>query len=98
MFLVIQTGTIAAVAVAFAKFAGVFFPSVSAQNYLFGAGKLGVTTQQLMAIATLALLTAVNTRGLRTGAIIQNIFTVAKVAALLGLIGMGFFAAAIRKR
>jgi APA family basic amino acid/polyamine antiporter len=92
MFLVIQTGTIAAVAVAFAKFVGVFFPSVSAQNYLFGAGKLGVTTQQLMAIATLVLLTAVNTRGLRTGAIVQNIFTVAKVAALLGLIGMGFFA------
>src|ERR1700704_481989 len=67
MFLVIQTGTIAAVAVAFAKFMGVFFPWVSAQNYLFGAGKLGVTTQQLMAITTLVLLTAVNTRGLRTG-------------------------------
>ena len=49
LFAVIQTGTIAAVAVAFAKYAGVFLPSISAGNYLLGSGKLGITTQQLLA-------------------------------------------------
>jgi basic amino acid/polyamine antiporter, APA family len=89
MFLVIQTGTVAAVAVAFAKFAGVFVPWISAGNYLLGSGKVGLNTQQLVAIVLLIFLTAVNTRGIRTGALIQNVFTVAKVAALLGLIGIG---------
>jgi APA family basic amino acid/polyamine antiporter len=92
MFLVIQTGTIAAVAVAFAKFAGVFFPSVSAGNYLVGAGRIGVTTQQLLAICAVLVLTWLNTRGLREGAIVQNIFTFAKAAALAALILIGFFA------
>ena len=90
LFMVIQTGTIAAVAVAFAKYAGVFFPWISDQNYLVGAGKIGVTTQQLVAIAIIVFLTWSNTRGIRTGAVVQNVFTVAKVAALLGLIGAGF--------
>jgi APA family basic amino acid/polyamine antiporter len=90
LFLVIQTGTIAAVAVAFAKYAGVFLPSISAGNYLFGSGKIGLTTQQLLAIAVVVLLTAVNTRGVKTGALVQNIFTFAKVASLLGLVGLGF--------
>ncbi|MGI8741667.1 MAG: APC family permease [Bryobacteraceae bacterium] len=89
MFLVIQTGTVAAVAVAFAKFTGVFVPWISANNYLVGAGKFGLNTQQLVAIVLLVGLTAVNTRGIRTGALVQNVFTVAKVAALLGLIGIG---------
>jgi APA family basic amino acid/polyamine antiporter len=92
MFLVIQTGTIAAVAVAFAKFAGVFFPSVSAGNYLIGSGRVGVTTQQLLAICVVLVLTWLNTRGLREGAIVQNIFTFAKTAALAALILIGFFA------
>ena len=90
MFLVIQTGTIAAVAVAFAKYSGVFLPGVSATNYLFGSGRMGVTTQQLLAIAIVVLLTAVNTRGIRAGALVQNVFTVAKTAALLGLVVLGF--------
>ena len=89
LFLVIQTGTIAAVAVAFAKFTGVFFPAVSAQKYLIGSGKIGLTTQQLLAILILVALSALNTRGVRTGAIVQNIFTTAKVAALLGLVILG---------
>jgi len=89
LFTVIQTGTIAAVAVAFAKFTGVFFPAVSAHNYLLGSGKLGLTTQQLLAIAMLVLLTLVNTRGVRTGAAVQNTFTIAKVGALLGLVALG---------
>ncbi len=90
LFAVIQTGTIAAVAVAFAKYAGVFLPSVSAGHYLLGSGKLGITTQQLLAIAVVLLLTLVNTRGVRTGALGQNIFTFAKVASLLGLVALGF--------
>ncbi len=89
-FVVIQTGTIAAVAVAFAKYAGVFLPQVSAANYLIGSGKLGVTTQQLLAIAIVMGLTVVNTGGIRTGAIVQNVFTVAKVISLLGLAVLGF--------
>ncbi len=90
LFTVIQTGTIAAVAVAFAKYAGVFFPWISDQNYLLGAGRIGITSQQLTAISIIVFLTWSNTRGLRTGATVQNVFTVAKVAAILGLIGAGF--------
>jgi APA family basic amino acid/polyamine antiporter len=90
LFLVIQTGTAAAVAVAFAKFLGVFVPSISAKHYLVGSGRIGLTTQQLIAIVVIALLTAINARGIRTGAMVQNIFTVAKTAALLGLIALGF--------
>jgi APA family basic amino acid/polyamine antiporter len=90
LFVVIQTGTIAAVAVAFAKYAGVFLPSISASNYLVGSGKLGVTTQQAVAIGVIVLLSLVNTRGIRTGALVQNVFTFAKVASLLGLVGLGF--------
>ena len=90
LFLVIQTGTIAAVAVAFAKFTGVFLPWVSAQHYVVGSGRVGLTTQQLLAIAVIVFLTASNTRGIRTGAMVQNVFTFAKVGALVGLIGCGF--------
>src|ERR1700759_3770521 len=87
LLLVIQTGTIAAVAVAFAKYTGVFLPSISASNYIVGSGKVGLTTQQLLAIAVIMLLTLVNTRGVRTVAMVQNVFTFAKVASLLGLVG-----------
>src|SRR5579871_6787916 len=80
LFLVIQTGTIAAVAVAFAKYTGVFLPSISASHYLIGSGKVGITSQRLLAIAVIVLLTFVNRRGIRTGAMVQNVFTVAKTA------------------
>ena len=90
MFTVIQTGTIAAVAVVFAKYAGVFFPWISARRYLLGSGRIGLTTQQLTAISMIVFLTWSNTRGIRTGARVQNVFTFAKVAALVGLIGFGF--------
>jgi APA family basic amino acid/polyamine antiporter len=90
LFLVIQTGTVAAVAVAFAKFTGVFVPWVSAHHYLVGSGRIGLTTQQALAIAVLALLSWSNTLGIRMGAIVQNVFTVAKTAALLGLVVLGF--------
>lgn len=85
LFLVIQTGTIAAVAVAFAKFAGVFVPWISTTNRLLPF----VNTQQLVAIGVLVALTWVNTRGVKTGAAVQNVFTFAKVGALLGLVGLG---------
>src|SRR5215203_1913996 len=85
MLLVVQTGTIAAVAVAFANFLGVLVPAVSGTRYLVEPVALGryavsVSTQQLVAAAMILLLTAVNTRGLGFGRWIQNTFTVAKTA------------------
>ena len=85
LFLVIQTGTIAAVAVAFAKFLGVFVPAVAADNYLLPF----LNTQQLVGILVVIALTWINMQGLRTGALIQNIFTIAKTGALLGLVILG---------
>jgi APA family basic amino acid/polyamine antiporter len=94
MFLVVQTGTIAAVSVAFAKFLGVFIPQIAADAYLISPLRLkgyaiSLSTQQLVAVALIAFLTAVNTRGLKLGKWIQNTFTVTKTAALLGLIVLG---------
>jgi basic amino acid/polyamine antiporter, APA family len=90
LFLVIQTGTIAAVAVGFAKFFGLFAPWVSASNVLVPL-PLGyrVSSQHLMAILVISLLTWVNCKGLREGATVQNVFTVAKVGGLLTLVVMG---------
>jgi APA family basic amino acid/polyamine antiporter len=91
LFLVIQTGTIAAVVVAFAKFLGLFVPWVSASKILlplpFG---LHLSSQHLVAVMVLAVLTWVNCAGLREGAAVQNIFTVAKVGGLLVLLFVGF--------
>jgi APA family basic amino acid/polyamine antiporter len=92
LFTVIQTGTIAAVAVAFAKFLGVFIPGVAADAWLFRLGPVGLNTQQAVAIGVIVLLTLVNTRGIRTGALVQNVFTIAKTGALAGLILLGLFA------
>ena len=78
LFTVIQTGTIAAVAVAFAKFSGVFFHGISAENILIVVGKFKVTTQQLTAIAVVWLLTFSNFRNVKSGAFLQNIFTFTK--------------------
>src|SRR6267154_212900 len=94
LFLVIQTGTIAAVAIAFAKFLGVFVPSVSPDHYLvapisFGGYAISLSTEQLVAIALIALLTWSNTRGLEVGKIIQNTFTFAKTAALAAVVVIG---------
>lgn len=96
-FLVVQTGTIAAVAVAFARFLGVFAPGVASDNWLIDPILLGasgyavsLTTQQLVALLVVVILTLTNTQGLKTGTLIQNSFTVSKTAALLGLIVIGF--------
>ncbi len=106
LFLVIQTGTIAAVGVAFGKFLGVFFPSVSASNWIWhiahvppihvgpmvlGNMDVGLNTANLAGIVTVVLLSIVNIYGVKTGAIVQNIFTIAKAAALLGLVLLGVF-------
>lgn len=88
-FTVIQTGTIAAVGVAFAKFLGVFVPAVSAENWLFKFGPIGLNTQMLTGILLVIFLTWINTRGLRSGAIVQNVFTIAKAGSLVALIGLG---------
>jgi basic amino acid/polyamine antiporter, APA family len=92
LFLVIQTGTIAAVGVAFGKFLGVFFPSVSQANWIWhiGTGNIGLNTANLAAIAIITLLTFTNTRGLKLGSAVQNVFTSAKVLALAAVVLVGF--------
>src|SRR5712675_1132737 len=94
LFLVIQTGTIAAVAIAFAKFLGVFVAGVSPNNYLVAPIRLGgyaisLSAEQLVAIALIALLTWTNTRGLEVGKLVQNTFTFAKTAALAAVVVIG---------
>src|SRR5262249_55255793 len=106
LFLVIQTGTIAAVGVAFARFLGVLWPAIKEDHYLIKpihVGNLGyavsLSTAQVIGILLIALLTATNMLGLRYGKIIQNIFTTAKTGALLGLIvlclSLGWSASAV---
>ncbi len=91
-FAVIQTATIAAVAVAFAKFLGHFIGALNLapENILFQAGGFKLYPAQLVAIALIILLTYINTKGIKLGKIIQTIFTSAKLLALFGLIIFGF--------
>lgn len=91
VFLVIQTGVIAAVAVAFAKFTGVFIPFFEEGNVLFQIASLKITSAQLLAIFIIALLTFINTRGIENGKAIQRIFTSAKLIALFALIIVGIY-------
>jgi basic amino acid/polyamine antiporter, APA family len=106
MLLVIQTATIAAVAIAFAKFTAVLVPWFSASNWIGRSGTfgpwqfwfgslgpyhVGLNRQNLLAILSIVFLTWVNTRGLRLGKIVQNIFTVAKTGALAVLVLLGFW-------
>jgi APA family basic amino acid/polyamine antiporter len=94
LFLVVQTGTIAAVAIAFARFLGVFVHVVAGDRYLiapisFGSYAISLSTEQLVAILLIALLTWTNTRGLDIGKLVQNTFTFAKTAALAGVVVLG---------
>ena len=97
LFLVIQTGTIAAVAVGFARYFGALVPWIADDNYLIpplhlSTGyALSLSTTQLVGVLMIAFLTWTNTRGLDYGRIIQNVFTTAKTGALLGLIAVGLF-------
>ena len=85
-FLVIQTGTIAAVAVAFAKYTAVIVPWFGEGTILLQIGRFHVSAAQLLAVASVVLLTGVNTRGLQEGKVVQNAFTFTKTLALFGLI------------
>jgi basic amino acid/polyamine antiporter, APA family len=89
VFMVIQTGLIAAVAVAFANYTAVFFPVLSLKNTLFALGPVRVSAGSLVAIGSVVLLTWVNSRGVQSGKLIQNVFTSAKLLSLLGLIALG---------
>ena len=106
MLLVIQTATIAAVAIAFAKFTGVLAPWFSPAHWIWKIGtfgpwhlwfgelgpyNVGLNRQNLLAILSIVLLTWINTRGLRLGKIVQNIFTVTKTGALAVLVILGFW-------
>ena len=104
LFLVIQTGTIAAVGVAFGKFVGVFFPSVAADNWIWHIAKVppiqlgpmvlgnmdvGLNTQNLVGIVSIVVLTVINLFGIKIGALVQNVFTFAKVAGLAAVVVLG---------
>src|SRR6266700_4237625 len=95
LFLVIQTGTIAAVSVGFAKFLGVLWPKISIDNYVIAPVRLtsgyavSLSTAQLVGIIMIALLTFMNTRGLKLGKLVQNIFTITKTGSLIALIVLG---------
>jgi basic amino acid/polyamine antiporter, APA family len=97
LFLVIQTGTIAAVAVGFARYLGVLFPAISPNTWIIHPISLGsklaisLSVQQFVAILMIMLITFLNTLGVRLGKLIQNIFTSAKTLSLLGLILIGVF-------
>ncbi|HWS95821.1 MAG TPA: amino acid permease, partial [Candidatus Methylomirabilis sp.] len=106
LYLVIQTGTIAAVGVACGKFLGVFFPSISSSNWILHLWKVppipigpmvlgnmdvGLNTQNLVAVLVVVFLSVLNIFGVRLGAAVQNVFTFAKTAALLGLVLLGLF-------
>lgn len=113
MLLVIQTATIAAVAIAFAKFTDLIFPWFSASAWIGSAGTfgpwhfwfgslgpyhVGLNRQNLLAILSIVLLTWVNTRGLRLGKIVQNVFTVTKVGSLAALVLLGFWFTTVAAR
>src|SRR5207245_2884787 len=100
LFLVIQTGTIAAVAVGFGRYMGVLLPWVSESNYIIAPIRFGgwfsgyavsLSTAQLIGLALIAFLTFTNTRGLEVGKLVQNVFTTAKTGALIALIVLGIF-------
>src|ERR1700682_3632067 len=99
LFLVIQTGTIAAVAIGFARYLGVMFPAISPQTWIIrpidfsSKYAISLSVQQLVAVLMIIFLTFLNTLGVRLGKLIQNIFTSAKTLALVGLIVLGLFVA-----
>ncbi len=89
LFLVIQTGTIAAVCVAFAKFFGILVPFISTDNLIIQLGHIHFSTQQLFAIITVLSLSYINSRGIKYGIITQNIFTITKVLSLAAIVVIG---------
>lgn len=94
-FAVIQTGTIAAVGVAFAKFAAYLYAPLSDKNILYEIGDFKLNAAQIVSIVTIVLLSYVNSRGVKNSKILQTVLTVIKVLSLAGLIIFGFIAADI---
>jgi APA family basic amino acid/polyamine antiporter len=90
-FTVIQSGVIAAVAVAFARFTGVLIPFFDENHLVLSVGKFSISTTQLLGVSSIFFLTWLNSLGINNGRIIQRVFTSAKLLALSGLIGLGFF-------
>jgi len=93
-FAVIQAGSIAAVAVAFAKFTAFIFPSLGEQHILIHLGFFRISAAQILAILLIVGLTKINTLGVKEGKLIQTVFTLAKIIALAGLVIFGFLLAA----
>ena len=91
LFLVIQAGSIAAICVAFAKFAGLLTHYISPHLYLFQLGPIHFSTQQLFGVVTLLALTWINSRGIEYGIITQNLFTAAKLLSIVGIVLCGAF-------
>jgi len=97
LFLVIQTGTVAAVSVGFAKFLGVLWPKISVDNYIVtpiritSGYAISLSTAQLVGVLLIVLLTFMNTRGLKLGKLVQNVFTITKTGSLIALILLGVF-------
>lgn len=91
-FAVIQTGTIAAVGVAFSKFTAYLIPAVSEDNILFQLGSLKISAAQVVSIVLIICLTYINTKGVKTGKIIQTVFTLTKLLSLFGLVVFGLIA------
>ncbi len=91
LFTIIQTGTIAAVAVAFAKFTAYVFPFFGEDNILFSISNFNVSTAQVLAIATIVFLTWLNSRGIKNGKLMQTGLTIIKIISLAGLIIAGLF-------
>lgn len=90
LFTVIQTGTIAAVAVAFGKFTAYLIPSLNDAQPLLQSGEFKITWIQILAMLVIVILTYVNTKGVESGKLLQNLFTGSKIVALLGIIILGF--------
>jgi len=90
LFAVIQTGTIAAVAMAFGKFTAYLIPALNDSAPIFQSGTFRITWVQILAIVVILLLTFINTRGVKNGKLLQNLFTTSKILALLGIILFGF--------
>lgn len=90
LFTVIQTGTIAAVAMAFGKYTAYLIPALNDAAPIFQSGSFQITWIQILSIIVILILTFINTRGIQSGKLVQDIFTVSKIAALLGIIILGF--------
>ncbi len=90
LFFVIQSGTIAAVAIAFAKYLGTFFNFISENNYILNISFFKLSTAQIIAIISIWILTYINIKGIKLGALFQNIFTISKVLAIIILIILAF--------